>query len=376
MFGCSFPRSAMKRMVASSIVRDFLRWWDRSKEAQQISGALLLCLFAALFFSITRGTGCSVFVVCVAVFLLVMWKSPAGHLALWAVIPGMAVILYVFRHGFRPKYMPAVARVERGRVLRGLSAAEVAVLLELPLDRALNMVITDLLRKGVVKLIQPDPLNLEPVGTRPAPNLVTLGDGRQVGLDPHEVGFLDVLSEPPAEVVRKDFSEPLKRLVGLVRYKLEGFDPEATKDYYRRVSEHAWDRVSTAADDESRDRIADRHLNWLTVADDYDDRMQEERDRGWFYRPAWFHTRPYARHVDWFDGMRNSTEKAVSAVADRVALPVKRLDLSGADRFTREFLSELGESLTKGGGSGCVGGGCACACAGCACACACAGGGR
>jgi hypothetical protein len=376
MFGCSFPRGAMDRVVASTWWKDFMRWWEGSKQAQQVSGALLIALFAALFFLITRGTGCSVFAVCVAFFLFVMWKSPPGHLALWLLIPAMGLILWQFRHRFKPRYMPAIARVERGRVRRGLTAAESAVLLELPLERALNMVVTDLLRKGAVEVAKDEPLAVKPVGSRPSPNIVELPDGRRVGLEPYEVGFLDVLSEAPEEVGKKDFSVAIRRLVGLVRYKMEGFDPEATRDYYRSVSEHAWDRLNNETGADAKDQIADRHLNWLSVVDDYGDRMDDERERGWFYRPAWYYSRGYRGDADWLRGMQRSSAEAAGRVADVIVQPVKGIDLSGVDRFTRETLSEIADSISSGKGGGCVGGGCACACAGCACACACAGGGR
>jgi hypothetical protein len=231
------------------------------------------------------------------------------------------------------------------------------------------MVIADLLRKGVVRVSQPDPLWIAPAGTRVAPNAVDLPDGAKVGLEAYEVGFLDVLSEPPEKVADKDFHEPLERLVGLVRYKMQGFDPKGTRKYYRSVGEYAWDRMKHETDPGRKEEIADRHLNWLTMDPDYEERMEREEEEGWHYRPRWYYRHGYARDRNWLHDMTRSVRPAAERSARGIVEPVKGLDLSGADRFTRDLLSEM----AKGGGGGSGGG---CACAGCACACACAGGGR
>jgi hypothetical protein len=375
MFGCSFPRGVMSRVVASTWWKDFMRWWEGSKQAQQISGGALLAVFSVLFFLITRGTGCSVFALCMAGFLLVMWKSPPGHLALWLLIPAMLAIWLAFIRPRRPHYMPAVARVERGMIRRGLTAAEAAVLLEQPLANVLRMVISDLLRKGVIRVTQSDPLWVAPVGERAAPNACDLPDGRKVGLEPHEVQFLDVLAEPPEAIEGKDFHKPFKTLVGLVRYKMEGFDVEGTRKHYRSVADYAWDRLSHESDRARKEEMADRHINWLTMADDFDERMEREEEEGWHYYPRWYYPRGHLRGRSWLDEMARSVRPAAERSGRGIIEPVKGVDLSGVDRFTRRTLSEIADSISSGG-SGCVGGGCACACAGCACACACAGGGR
>jgi hypothetical protein len=375
LFGCSFPRAVMQRVVKSTPWKMFMLWWEQSKRAQQIGGALYLMLFTACFLLVTQGTGITVLLICIGVFILVMVKSPILHLWLWPLIPVMLVAWYLAIHRRKPHYLPALARVEGGKICRGLTPVEAAVLLELPLDRVLGMVITSLLSKGAIRTTQTEPLQVEAAGTRQVPNIVELADGGKVNLEPYEVGFVEALSAPPPEVAKKDFREPLKNLIGLVRYRMEGLDRDATRAYYRNVTARAWDQVSREKDPQRRDDLASRHLNWLSMADDYDDRMETQRAQGWYYSPSWWYWPGYGRHRDWVTDAARSMGPAAERSAQGMGISAKGLDLSGVDHFTLDTLGGLARSATSGG-AGCAGGGCACACAGCACACACAGGGR
>lgn len=375
MFGCSFPRAVMQRVVKSSLWKMFLLWWQNSKGAQQVSGVLYLILFTCCFLLLTRGTGFTLLGVFTGGFIIVMVTSPILHLCLWPLIPMMGGAWYLFMERRKPHYMPALARVEGGKICRGLTSAEAAVLLELPLHRVLGMVVTDMVSKGVIRLTEAEPPQVEPVGTRSAPNVVELPDGRKVSLEPYEVGFLDVLSAPPKEMDEKDFSEPLERLVGFVRYKMAGFDADATRQYYRSITERAWDQVSGEEDPKRKDDLANRHLNWLSMADDYDDRMETQREQGWYYIPRWYYWSGAGRRRDWVGDINRWVTPAAERSSRGIVVPAKGLDLRGVDHFTLDALKELARSAASGG-SGCAGGGCACACAGCACACACAGGGR
>ena len=375
MFGCSFPRDVMQRVMEIGPLKRFLLWWERSKGAQQLSGILFIVLFAVGFLLLTRGTGITVLLICTVVFIVAMVKSPVSHFFLWPLVPLMGGIWYLGMHQRRPHYMPALARVEGGKVCRGLSAVEAAVLLEVPLHQVLAMAITELLSKEVIRVARSEPLEVEPVGKRPAPNVVELPDGDRVSLEPYEVGFMDVLSAPPSEVAKKDFRGPLNKAIGLVRYKMSGFDADATKAYYRGVTARAWDQVSREPDAAKKDDLANRHLNWLSIADDYEDRMKREREQGWYYDPSWYYSPGYGRRSDWMMDIRRWVSPAVERSSQGIVSPVRGLDLSGVDHLTLDALRGVAHAASEGGSGG-GGGGCACACAGCACACACAGGGR
>jgi len=374
MFGCSFPREVMDRALESNLWTEFLVWWVNNRKAQMISATVFLILFGTFFLLITRGTGITLLVIGGVIFFVIIVKSPLLHLGLWPVVPLLAAIWYWFIHGRRPRYMPALACVESGRICRTLTAPEAAVLLEVPLHRVLSMVVTDLLDKGVIRIADTDPPRAEPVGTRSVANVVELPDGSRVALEPYEVGFLAVLSEPPEDVRRKDFNAPLERLIGLVRYKMAGFDAEATREYHRNVTERAWEKVEMLQNPRSKDELAKRHLNRLRMAEDYDERMEEQRAHGWFYRPHW-HYYSHGRDRNWVGDVDRWTAPAAEHAAEAIVRPARGLDFSELDRFTVDTLGEIARAAAKGG-SGCAGGGCACACAGCACACACAGGGR
>ena len=379
MFGCSFPRSVMTRVETAGLWTMFWFWWQGSAQAQEIGGAIFLILFSVCFLLVTRGTGITVLFICVAVSVVVMLESPKLHLCLWSVIPIMAAAWYFAIHRRRPHYLPAVAQVEGGGVCRGLTPAEAAVLLELPSQRVLGLVLTGLFGKGVIRVVKPDLLEVELRGTRPEPNTVSL-QGQQTVLEPYEVSFLDVLCAPPPAVPEKNFSAPLKSLVGMVAYKISGFDRAATRDYYRAVAGRAWEQVSAETDPKKKDALAAQRLNWLSMSDDYERRMEAERARGWSYCPAWFYSPSYSHTGNWYRDLTRSVAPAAARSMQGIVSPVKGVNLSGVDHFTLDKLDEImtsaAESGGGGGGWGGGGGGCACACAGCACACACAGGGR
>ena len=250
---------------------------------------------------------------------------------------------------------------------------ESGVLLELPLPQVLAMVITDLLSKGAIRTTSLKPLTVEALGKRAAPNVIEAADGTRVTVEPYEVGFLDVLVAPPAEVEGKDFTDPLDKLVGLVKYKVAGFDVAATRAYYKDVTARAWDRVSNEQDPAKKDAMANQWMSWLTMDPKYDDRMQEQTRAGWFYNPFWSWWPRTGYSHSWFHDLNSSVSGVAQRSAQALGGPNIKLDLSGVDRFTLNTLGDLAKGLASGSG-GCAGGGCACA--GCACACACAGGGR
>ena len=269
--------------------------------------------------------------------------------------------------------LPAVAKGEGGKICRGLTPLESAVLLELPLPQVLAMVITDLLNKGAIRTTSLKPLTVEALGKRAAPNVIEAADGTRVTVEPYEVGFLDVLVAPPAEVEGKDFTDPLDKLVGLVKLKVVGFDVAATRAYYKDVTARAWDRVSNEQDPAKKDAMANQWMSWMTMDPKYDDRMQEQTRAGWFYNPFWSWWPRTGYSHSWFHDLNSSVSGVAQRSAQALGGPNIKLDLSGVDRFTLNTLGDLAKGLASGSG-GCAGGGCACA--GCACACACAGGGR
>ena len=372
LFGCSFPKGVMTNVVASNWWRDALLRWKRSKRAQTWSGIILLAFFSVGYLCVTRATGFTLLLVCLGILVYAMVTSPLLHLALWPLTLLVVGGGYAFYHIRKVHYMPALASGEGGKICRGLTAVESAVLMERPLDQVLAMIVTDLLNKGAIRATSTEPLMVEPAGQRPQPNVVQAADGTRTTLDPYEVGFLDVLAAPPAEVARKDFSAPLGRLVGLVKCKLAGFDADATRAYYRGVSGRAWQKLSAETDPEKKNAMANQWSGWLAMDDDYDRRMERERASGWTYRPfylSWWPVQSY-RH-SWFGDMSRSLSGAADRSAQALGGSRLSLDLSGVDRFT---MSTLGDMLDSARSGGCAGGGCACA--GCACACACAGGGR
>jgi hypothetical protein len=321
------------------------------------------------FLSATRGTGITLLLILLAASVCVMWGSPPLHLLLWPLFGALAVAWHLVGHFQKRRYLPALARGEGGRICRGLSAVESAVLLERPLHQVLAMVITDLLRKGVVRATNADPLEVEAVGVELKPNLIELPGGGEAWLEPYEVCFLAVLRRPPAAVAQKEFGEALEKLVGLVACKVTGFDAEATREYYRAVSARAWHRLGHEHDRARKDALAESTVGWLSVAEDCDERMEEQRALGWHFRPSWYRWSRHDREGEWLADLAGRLRPAAAQSSRRFSSLADGLDLSGVNHATLEVLKGMAEASGGGGGGGC-------ACAGCACACACAGGGR
>jgi len=399
MFGCSFPRAVMDRVVKTNAWMLLVQWWEASPNVQLGSGILWIVLFMVFFLMMTRGTGWALALILAGIMAVLFYMHPLLHLCAWPAMPLWVALWYLGFHRRKRSYLPAMATVEGGQIRRGLAPPEAAVLTEQPLDRVLSMVIFGMLRKGVASIVAEDPFTVQAEGEQAgdAPNLIKLGGGRQVTIHLYEVLFWERLRGAQQPVSQINFDKELRALITLVRSKMTGFDVDRTREYYRRIVERAWRQVSAAVNVERKNDLADRHFGWLQMAGDSGERWTREYDRGWHYTPRWWYggagrpapTGPVAPAApsppsgapsfkdvaaSFAGRIENAGAACVSAVDgfhQRTGIGAGGIDLSAVDRFTLETLESLGKSGGRGGGG--FGG---CACAGCACACACAGGGR
>ena len=92
--GVSFPKRGMTRVIKMSLIKLVNKWLQDNPEARFILGALVVIMFAYLFFRFSGGTGLSVFVIFTVglVFLLVI--SPISVLLAPFVI--VALIFFKF----------------------------------------------------------------------------------------------------------------------------------------------------------------------------------------------------------------------------------------------------------------------------------------
>ena len=396
MFGCSFPASAMDRVVKTTAWKLFLEWWKHSLAVRLWSAVIYLALFSLFFLLMTRATGWVLLAILDVILFFFALLDPITHLWAWLFMPAWAAVWYFGFHRRRKSYLPAMASIEGGRIHRGLTAPEAAVLLEKPLERVLAMILFEMIQKRVLWISRDDPFTVEATGTQEAKSVILLSDSTRVKLNLYEIVFWERIRDTVLPVAKIKFDKELKALITLVRGKMSGFDIEKTRDYYRDVVGQAWRAVKDEEPLEQKTDRADRLFGWLAMDDDYYQYLWHDRD--WYYHPRWWSDRPtgpaepvapldkavYSEKGPSFKDVASSfagrIEKASAACADaidgfsaRTGEVGKGIDLSGFDRWTIDTLSEMASS---GGGGGCAGGGCACACAGCACACACAGGGR
>jgi hypothetical protein len=310
----------------------------------------------------------------------------------WCLVPVAFFVLsalfsFFGRRRRRLKYLPPSASVEGVGIKRGLTAVEAGVVLELKLDRLLNMIVFGLLKKGRLEVTSRGPLRLKAL---PAPQ--PLGaDAEPPKLRPYEVDFLAAIDDV-GSLERANVRKLFIRLINGVNKKLKGFSRGETRDFYRAVVAKAWRQVEEAGTDELKVENWDRDLEWVMLDEDFDDRTRHVFDDVVVvHTPHWW-GRYYGGHSGVPSGGGTVDVPGRTAAPDRLpTLPGSRFAnevAEGATTFAGSIMGDVGSvtsvtnpvpvSTSSGGwsGGGGGGGGCACACACAGCACACAGGGR
>ncbi|GAF94456.1 unnamed protein product, partial [marine sediment metagenome] len=257
----------------------------------------LIALFALMFFRFTGQTGCSVFVIISAALIYLFVVSPAAHLIAFPVLV-VLVILSEWRLSKRKTgYLPAIAEIEAGRIKRGLTAPEAAVLLELPLNKVLTLVIFGLLKKGVLKQIKETPIVVDiHEDFKPGPKHPSLAGNpvkyrrviaqeKGIAIHKYEEPFItSIVTDIQKPVAEIDFSPPMKILIEGVASRMKGFDPDVTRIYYRYIIRTALKQARSIGEIPAKEKAIDRNLGWILMHDDYPTVLST---RGYHYRPSW-----------------------------------------------------------------------------------------
>ena len=301
-----------------------------------------------------------------------------------------AILSFTSRRRRRLKYLPPSASVEGVGIKRGLTAVEAGIVLELKLDRVLNLIIFGLLKKGRLEVTSRDPLRLKAL---PAPRPVG-ADAEPEKLRPYEVEFLEGIDEV-GTLKQVEVRKVFINLINGVNKKMKGFSRRETRDYYRAIITKAWKQVEEAGDDNLKVENWDRDLEWVMMDEDFDGRTRRVFDD-----VVIVHTPYWWGHYGGYSGAPSSGGAVGVPGGTHGGAPDRLPTLpgssfanemtKGATGFAGSLLGDVGSftggitsvtnpipvSTSSGGGGGGGGGGCACACACAGCACACAGGGR
>ncbi|GAG28844.1 unnamed protein product, partial [marine sediment metagenome] len=85
-FSVSFPKKYVNKVRKMTIWGLFYRWFKGSPGVQLVSAIIVLIAFGIIFFTTTRGTGWSLFIILTVALCVAMWKSPGFHLALYPIM--------------------------------------------------------------------------------------------------------------------------------------------------------------------------------------------------------------------------------------------------------------------------------------------------
>jgi hypothetical protein len=316
--------------------------------------------------------------------------APCGCIVgVFAFIVGLGVLGAYSENQRKKQYLPPKISIEGHGIKRGLTAVEAALLIEQPLDKVLTMILFGLVKKNAATVVSRDPLKLQIA--EPIPD----------GLYPYEKDFLAAFQSDNLATRPRALQDMTVNMIKSLQEKMKGFSRKETIDYYKSITEKAWEQVTAAGTPEVKAQAIDDNLEWTMLDRDFDNRSRDVFGAGPVFVPIW-----WGRYDPAVGG-------GVTGGGTRTAAPVPSFGptrggsislphLPGADfaasvvggvqSFSKNAIGDLtgftgrvtaktnpvpvstysrGGWSSGGGGHSCA---CACACAGCACACA--GGGR
>lgn len=410
----SFPKTQMKRVVVIGPFGLLMKWLRESPQVQFTSLGMLGVLFGVIFFRFSHGTGFVLFAILTAAIAIPTLLNPVLHFLDWPCMIGLFFLneRALNRKQSKATYLPAMATVEGGGIKRGLTAAQAAVLLEMPMGKVLTLVIFGLIKKGILNKVADSPLQVEVAKSYLQPRWTRLEVAGDKGLVLHdyEHSFIDRLQAHQGPVMNCELSEPIGGLIKSVANRMAGFDLSETQAYYRAIIQRAWKEAESVGEIPQRDEVVDRNFEWILLDEHWVEIFDSWARSGRPYRPWWERqgsgtviigdsnwgsrsgsgsstestpetaktslSEVASSFAGWTENTMASLASAIEPAKMGLDIPAGSgiLDLSGVDRVTSDIFKALAEAATSGNSGG--GSGCACACAGCACACACAGGGR
>ena len=235
---------------------------------------------------------------------------------------------------------------------RDLTAVESAVALERPIEMVATMILFGMERKGMVEVdYGRSPVYLRPTG--------------KPGEYPYEAGYLAAIMAD-GSLNRNALRDVLIALVKATQEKLKGFDYDATKRYYERICQKAWEEVKAAGTPELFAAGLDQRNEWMMLEPRYPVLLPMV----YIGMPGHYHNRSVATKSG-APGpspqqMAQNYVSRLKSTSSNLVGSMKSLSSEVTHVTHPAPISTSGGGFGGGGGGGCA----------CACACACAGGGR
>jgi hypothetical protein len=252
----------------------------------------------------------------------------------------------------RDYFEPTVGMVGAGP-RRDLTAVEAAIMLERPLETVATMILFGLIKKNKVEVMsEAMPMRLKKLSD----------DGDY----PYETAYLRAIGSD-GTLSRSLLRNAMVDLIRSTSAKLEGFDLDKTRMYYRTIVEKAWQQVTAAKTPEEFAIVLRQQNDWMMIDRDYENRMRRQV----FPLPILLF--PHNPNAYGWPQSAGQGKNLAQDYVDRVKSASNNLvrDMRGLAREVAPVTNPLsalqtGTGIPRGGGAHCA----------CACACACAGGGR
>jgi len=285
------------------------------------------------------------------------------------VLAALAVIIIILMRRRKATYEKPRIAVEALGAIRGLTAVEAAMVLDLRPLRVLTMILFGLLMKHSLQVTAMEPIlkvkELEPPQGQPAPSLRY-----------YEIDYRKSI-QPDGTFNESGLARTYLSLKDNVDRKLRGYSRADTTNYYRSVVAKAWEQVTQAGTPELKGDAIEQNIEWLLADNDFDKRFRAFPPDviilprpGWWWYWYWPPIPPTARPIPTTTGevkpipiqeFANNMVKGLEQASNNIVKDVQA--------FTNRLVApQQAEARSVRGASHCV-----CACAACACACACVG---
>lgn len=327
------------------------------------AGLVFFSLFSWLFYRFSRGSGKPIFFVLSLLLIALFWILP---FLLIVAFLGLGVLLVwdgSRRRSNHPGYLPARALVEGGGIKRGLTPPEAAILLEMPLSRILTVVLTGLLKKGVLELAPVSYLSLQVAGDYRVRGSSLDAQGRNaqrrmaaqkhnVVIHPFEEPFLELLEENEGQPLPKlNFTAPLRALLRHTARRMGGYDLAETREYYRKHLGRARHDVALASarmnaqfasgedslvsgqNATDANRLLEHHLEWVVL----DETL---RDYYLGFQPHWLPWRTIG-FPEWAARLERELAQSISEGGFFITTGNTRLTLDGDDPVSEEIFKAV-----------------------------------